>query len=70
MYWLLVFIYSFVASFIVVVLLRFVLWIVRSAVKLALWIVRKGFALLWNVLKWLFFLIVAWVCSRNKVRTE
>lgn len=59
MFWLLIYIYSFLAGLIVFLLIRFGICIIRIAVSAAWWIVRTVSILLWKVLRWGILLLVA-----------
>lgn len=58
MFALLIFIYSFMAAFIVGLLLRFGLRIISKALSVAWWIVKNVCTLLWKVVRWSVLLIV------------
>ena len=70
MFALLIFIYAFLAAFIIGLLLRFGFWIIRRAVSLTWWIISNCLILLCKVLRCSFFLIVACVCAGRTTQTE
>lgn len=70
MFALLIFIYSFLAAFIIGLLLRFGLCTIRKVISLAWWIVSGCFVLLWRVLGWFFVLIVSRVRADRTMQTK
>lgn len=70
MFALLIFIYSFLAAFIIGLLLRFGLCIIRKVISLAWWIIRGCFVLLWKVLRWFSVLIASRVRTDRPMQTE
>lgn len=63
MLYLLFFIYSFIAAFILTVVLRSGMAVLR----LAWWVVKKVLILLWRLVRWLFLLALASVRSRKGI---
>lgn len=69
MFALLIFIYSFIAAFIIGLLLGFGIRIIRMVINAAWWIVKNVCVLLWKVVRWSVLLIVARVRA-DRVQAE